>query len=125
MRKGPSIDVANSDTLETLRWHYKKGSSQQWMAFSNSELEQNSWENFVRIQKREKNEGNTVWYPQAATRDHTWIQRNSNFASLRGLKSHMKAQYLSQNRSARFITWDLKKKKSNVPNLVFAQERNH
>ena len=40
------------------------------------------------FKKREKRQGNTARYPQTATRERTWIQMDSNFTSLRGLKSH-------------------------------------
>ena len=39
--------------------------------------------------KKEEREENTVWDPETASRKYTWIQRNSNFANLRGLRSHL------------------------------------
>ena len=43
----------------------------------------------LELKESEKREGNTARYSQTATREHTWIQRDSNFASHRGLKSHL------------------------------------
>ena len=39
--------------------------------------------------KKEEREENTVWDLETAPRKYTWIQRDSNFASLRGLRSHL------------------------------------
>ena len=59
-------------------------------SFSNSESKQNHWENFVKkFKESSKRKRNIVWYPKTTTIEHTWIQRDSNFASLRGLENHL------------------------------------
>ena len=43
----------------------------------------------LELKESKKREGNIVRYPQTAIKEHTWIQRDSKFASHRGLKSHL------------------------------------
>ena len=39
--------------------------------------------------KKRKERENTVRDPETATKEYTWIQGDSNFASLKGLRSHL------------------------------------
>ena len=41
-----------------------------------------------KLKESNKRKRNIVWYPKIATIEHIWIQRDSNFASLKGLDSH-------------------------------------
>ena len=42
-----------------------------------------------KLKESSKKESNIVWYPKTATIERTWIQRDSNFTSLRGLESYL------------------------------------
>ena len=72
-----------SGTSETLGWHYKRRGNQQWNPLGNSESKEKILEKtLLEFKKREERE-NIIRDPEAATREYTWIQRDSNFASLK------------------------------------------
>ena len=59
-------------------------------SFNNSKSKQNHRENFVKkFKESSKRKRNIVWYPKTTTIKHTWIQKDSNFASLKGLENHL------------------------------------
>ena len=81
---------------KTLEWHYKRISSQYWTGQSvvvnhNRIIEKN----LSKYRKSSKRKRNTPRYPNTATIEYTRIQKDSNFASLGGLNSHLSLRFLS------------------------------
>jgi len=76
-------------TPKTLGWHYKRGKQPTMRGIQPQSIEVEILKKtLLGIQKERKKGENSVEDPQTVIRKHTWIQGDSNFTSLRGLKSH-------------------------------------
>ena len=70
-------------------WYYKMGKQQTMRGIQPQSIEVKILKKtLLEIQKERKKRENSVRDPQTATRKHTWIQGDSNFTSLKSLKSH-------------------------------------
>ena len=76
--------------LKTPEWRYKR--EKQPTLKGHSEIVNHNRiikKTLSKLKESSKRKRNIVRYPKTTTIEHTWIQKNSNFTSFRGLDSHL------------------------------------